>query len=81
MIRELSALAFALYDLQLFLDTHPNDVNAITLYNQYRQKYLALVAEYERRYGPLTALNGAADNQWKWIRSPWPWEYGANMEV
>lgn len=81
LLRNLSALAFSMYDLHLFLDTHPYDMNAIALFTQYKQKYLILRTEYERRYGPLSALEGVSDNQWKWIHSPWPWEYSANTEV
>ena len=81
LLRDLSALAFSLYDLQLFLDTHPEDGNAIALFNQYRQKYMETAAEYESKFGPITAMNGVQDNSWKWIKSPWPWEYNANMEV
>jgi spore coat protein JB len=81
LMRTLSAIAFYLVDLNLYLDTHPNDVNAMMLFNQYREKYLTLVAEYERKYGPLMAINGVKDNKWKWINDPWPWEFSANMEV
>ena len=78
LLRTLSALAFSMFDLHLFLNTHPDDAGALAMYSQYQQKYLAAAAEFERKYGPLTAMNGISDNQWKWIRSPWPWEYGFN---
>lgn len=81
LMRSLSAVAFSMYDLQLFLDTHPENTNAMALFEQYRQKYLELAAEYEKRFGPLTAMNGVSDRQWKWIHSPWPWEYNANLEA
>ncbi len=81
LLQNITALGFSMLDLHLYLDTHPNDINAISLFNQYRQKYIILVAEYERTYGPLTAMNGASDNTWKWINDPWPWEYDANVEV
>jgi spore coat protein JB len=81
LMRNLAAISFSLLDLHLYLNTHPNDVNAIMLFNQYKQKYMVLSAEYERTYGPLTAMNGASDNTWKWIKDPWPWEYDANVGV
>ncbi|HEX3027330.1 MAG TPA: spore coat protein CotJB [Clostridia bacterium] len=81
LLNNLSAVAFSMVDLHLFLNTHPENASAIALFSQYRQKYMALVAEYERMYGPLSAVNGVQDNRWAWIRSPWPWEYGANTEV
>lgn len=81
LLRNLSALAFTLYDLQLYLDTHPYDMAALAHYTQHRQQYLQAAALYEQKYGPLTALNGASANTWKWIKDPWPWEYAANTEV
>lgn len=81
LLNNLGAAAFSMYDLQLYLDTHPYDVNALSLYNQHKQRFLTLTAEYERKYGPLTALNGASANYWDWIKGPWPWEYSATEEV
>lgn len=81
LLRNLSAIAFSLYDLHLFLNTHPYDTNAIKLFTQLKQKYMVVAAEYERRYGPLTAANGVSGSKWKWVNSPWPWEYSFNSEV
>ena len=81
LLRSLSAIRFSLVDLNLFLNTHPNDMAALALFKQYKEKYLMLAAEYERKYGPLMAINGAVDNKWKWVKDPWPWEYSANTEV
>lgn len=81
LLKSVGVVGFNLYDLHLFLNTHPDDPSAIALYNNYRQKYLILTAEYERKYGPLTAINGVSDNKWVWIKGPWPWEYRANVEV
>lgn len=80
LLKNLSAISFSMYDLHLFLDTHPNDLSALTLYNQYKQKYIVLATEYESKFGPISAMNGVSNNQWKWIRSPWPWEYNFNVE-
>lgn len=81
LMRNLSAVGFAMFDLHLFLNTHPHDPSALSLYNQYRQRYLALSAEYEQKYGPLTAVNGVSGNTWKWVEGPWPWQGTASMEM
>lgn len=81
LLRELSALGFVLLELHLYLDTHPRDVNALNLFTQYRAKYLEVLDEYERAYGPVTAVNGVSGNTWKWVEDPWPWETDANVEV
>ena len=66
---------FALTDLNLYLDTHPEDRNMINTYNQYLQLKNKAVEEYERRYGPLS-LNSETLNTypWAWLTPPWPWE-------
>ena len=34
-----------------------------------------LCEEYEKNYGPLTTDSKfIGENNWKWIKSPWPWE-------
>lgn len=81
LLMAIDELGFSMGDLQLYLDTHPDDMKAIMLFNQYRQKYLVVLEEYERTYGPMTAINGVSGNTWKWVNDPWPWEYSANMEV
>ena len=66
---------FALTELNLYLDTHPNETNIINLYKQYLTKEKELCKEYERTYGPLTVdSENLGTNSWNWIKSPWPWE-------
>ncbi len=66
---------FALIDLNLYLDTHPEDRNMINTYNQYLQLKKQTEEEYERRYGPLALSSGALNTYpWAWLTPPWPWE-------
>ena len=65
---------FALVDLNLYLDTHPNDTNAIKLYNNYNNILKQISKKYESMYGPLTVNSDNNQNSWIWINSPWPWE-------
>ena len=39
--------------------------------NDYKSKYKAVKAEFEKEYGPLT-LNGY--NSDEWLKDPWPWD-------
>lgn len=75
MLNEIMALNFAINDLALYLDTHPNDRNAIRLHCEYSERQISLTEEYQRLYGPLT-INFMSDT-WDWIDEPWPWERGA----
>lgn len=74
MLKEVMALDFTLYDLALYLDTHPFDEEALCLYQDTLEKADALKTEYEEKYGPLSMNNAATDCRWKWIENPWPWE-------
>ena len=75
MLNQWQQYNFILTDLDLYLDTHPNDSEAIALYNKYLDIKEQIGKKYERTYGPLT-LSGdnLGRNDWKWINSPWPWE-------
>lgn len=65
---------FAVVEIGLFLDTHPENCEAMALYNKYNQIYKELVEQYANNYGPLTINQVNSDNYWTWINNPWPWE-------
>ncbi len=73
---ELSAIAFAAHELNLYLDLHPEDQSMFLLFRDYEQKANRLVEEYEKKYGPLT-INGEMTS-FNWVSSTWPWE-GRNV--
>lgn len=68
---------FALYDLQLYLDTHPESQNALQLWNRYQNLRQQAVQTYTQRFGPLRP-NQAGGSPWNWNQTPWPWEKEAN---
>ena len=73
-LAELMALEFAIVDLGLYLDTHPEDEEAFELYT----KYVALSREGRKRYiaayGPIRQADTAKIEAYTWLRDPWPWE-------
>ncbi len=76
LLHEIMAVDFKLYDLQLYLDTHPFDEAALCMYQNLVNDADDLMEEYEEKYGPLTPKSAAGDCEWKWIKNPWPWERG-----
>ena len=75
MMQELQSLCFASHDLNLYLDTHPEDQSMMTLFNDYRKRKDELMRNYEEQYGPLTVGSDVMEgNTYSWIYSPWPWE-------
>lgn len=67
-------VSFALNDVTLYLDTHPNDIEALEYYQRYKKQREQAVSEYEKCYGPLCAYNVNSDNRWTWVDGAWPWE-------
>jgi spore coat protein JB len=74
MIYEMCEVGFYLDDLRLFLDTHPNDCQALAMYNEYEMKNKVLADEYAVAYGPMDYSDMNNANTWKWVAYPWPWE-------
>lgn len=74
LMNQIQSYAFAINDLILYLDTHPNDEKALSLHNDYANEYRKMYEEYERRFGPLSIY--CPCNSYRWIASPWPWEGG-----
>lgn len=74
----INVVSFALNDVQLFLDTHPCDKNAMEFFDNYHAERKAALKEYARLYGPLTidTVDPSSCDTWNWINSPWPWQKG-----
>ena len=81
LMNRISKSAFALNDLALYLDTHPNDLNALKHYEFYQKKHEELTREYENKYGLITRkMSNNPNNRWTWCDGPWPWEREYNSE-
>lgn len=74
MITKIKELNFAVIELGLYLDTHPEDEKALCLHRRYAKELKELKDKYQKVYGPLT-INYPC-NKWRWIEEPWPWEGG-----
>ena len=72
LVRDLSAVKFAAWELHLYLDTHPCDSKALEMHKRYSERAKELTEEYEECFGPLTHMAGSG---LEWIKDPWPWEY------
>lgn len=75
LLYQIQEAAFAAHELNLYLDTHPNDSEAIRMYVQYNNQEKKLNDEYERKYGPIDLSDDIGLNMtpWAWIKEPWPW--------
>ena len=71
---KIKELDFAVIELALYLDTHPEDKKVLCLHNHYARELKELKDKYQKIYGPLT-INYPC-NKWRWLEEPWPWERG-----
>lgn len=78
MLSCLDAISFALSDLTLYLDTHPDCPNGIALFHKLLKQRLELLSEFANKFYPLTQtsmVTGKYDtNMYGWPEGPMPWE-------
>ena len=76
LLKKIMECKFAVNDLALYLDTHPNDRRALQMHNKYVEELKEAMKEYENRFGPLTFETQM--DRWQWVEDKWPWERGYN---
>ncbi|CAM2970729.1 spore coat protein CotJB [Paenibacillus sediminis] len=75
LLEQLQVFDFALVELNLYLDTHPNDLQSIQQYNTLTQERTKLAYQFQQLYGPLQNFGHAYSKfPWEWSKSPWPWQ-------
>lgn len=74
-MEQLQAVDFVLVELTLYLDTHPDDFEAINQFNQFAKERKRLKKIIESNYGPLMQYgNSYSGYPWNWNDAPWPWQ-------
>lgn len=71
---------FCIQELTLYLDTHPEDRNAMRLLRRHLDQRDDLKADVEQERGPLTNYD-LDTRDFRWIKGPWPWEKEVNDNV
>ena len=73
--------SFAINDMNLYLDVHPDDRRALALLKELIMEEDKAKKEYIMSYGPLKVCDTKGD-KFSWIDGPWSWEnMGGNMYV
>ena len=74
LLRIITETSFALDDVILYLDTHPEDKDALAYYDKVKKIRKQAWDDYTKMYGPLSAYDVDVKNTWTWVCQPWPWE-------
>ncbi len=79
LLRAIQRYDFAIKDLHLYLDTHPDCARALEYFHKYNQLRADAYAEYAEKYGPITPEQVKSKTRWTWVNDPWPWERSDNF--
>lgn len=74
MLNDIGILSFVLVELTLYLDTHPDDRNAMEYFNHYSRIKNQMSREFSQKYFPLTMDMAESSKEWRWGMAPMPWE-------
>lgn len=75
LLKKLQMFDFAVQEAVLFLNSHPNNQNALAYYRKFEHLRQKAFHDYEQCFTPLTNRTDVTDN-WQYIEGPWPWESG-----
>ena len=76
LLKRIQELEFIGVELNLYLDTHPDDIQALQHFNRVTDELEELKKQYEQICGPLLSYGFGKNpgNTWLWAQTPWPWE-------
>ncbi len=72
LLMEIMMYDFAVNDLNLSLDLHPDDENLFKAFKKYMALAYEKEMEYIKTYGPLQ-LDEVSATKYNWLDDPWPW--------
>ncbi|MCM1387612.1 MAG: spore coat protein CotJB [Bacillus sp. (in: Bacteria)] len=80
LLHQIDLMGFVIVEMNLYLDTHPDDVEAVEYLKHYTHMKNQAMREYAAKYEPLTVCmaNSSPVKEWIWATLPMPWEGGCN---
>ena len=69
----ISELEFALTDLNLYLDTHPNNKEALEMFTKLSQTLKSLMSDYAKGCEALMVHDVPNELPFQWASNKWPW--------
>lgn len=80
MLDWINVISFAVDDVKLFLDSHPDCQEALDYFQDMKAQRVQALKEYAKYYGPLTIdttdPSCMREQRWMWTDEPWPWQEG-----
>jgi len=80
MMLQICQISFAINDLTLYLDTHPDCSNGLSVFKKLCTERKSLLDKYAELFNPLTQDSMDSQNEqincFTWSEGPLPWEGG-----
>lgn len=74
---ELQALEFVVLELGIYLDTHPDDMEAFDLFKR-TPPWRRPRKRPMKQNRPAVKSSAASGTSYRWLQDPWPWNYQQN---
>lgn len=74
LMQNLSEASFFAFDLNLYLDTHPDDCKALELFNEACRQADAYRETFNQCCYPLRACASGKNDEWDWLCGAFPSE-------
>lgn len=71
----LQQFKFAMQEIGLYLDTHPDDYEALEQFKIYEELCRKVEHQYKHEFGPLRRDSFNYGKKFCWSDEPWPWDY------
>ena len=71
---DIMELSFALNDLNLYLDLHPDNQELLRKFRELVEISCKKEMEFVNEFGPLELIDSDSLKEFKWIMDPWPWQ-------
>lgn len=75
LMKQIDEASFAMDDAALFLDTNPDNTDAMQYYRNAAAMRKNAMDAYQSQFGPLM-IDSVMGNRWDWVTEKWPWEGG-----
>jgi len=79
LLKQITMMDFMATDLHLYLNTHPEDSDALKMFNNMVALSTQARKEYDEHFGPLVSFRSPDSTEWRWNANPWPWEEKFNF--
>jgi spore coat protein JB len=78
LMRSITEVSFTLDELRLFLDTHPDCEEMLSVFRAKEEERAGLVGKYTEKYGDIEGYYPETKNGWSWNAAPMPWKKEAD---